>query len=174
MKRKFMLLFTVMLLTGFAGNQAFAEGYIGAAAGQADIESTDDTSIKIFGGYRYNNFGIEAAYHDLGEQSETDPFLGTAAIEVTGIEISGVGFLALNPSFDIFGKIGLFLWDVDLSLTGFPGVSDDGNDLMFGFGGQFKPTKNFSIRAEYQLTELSINSVDFDTDILSIGVALHF
>jgi len=59
-------------------------------------------------------------------------------------------------------------------LTDFPSVSDDGSDLMFGFGGQFKPAKNFSIRTEYQITELGIGGADFGTDIISIGAAIHF
>lgn len=96
MKRKLMPLFAVLLLTGSVGTQVLAEGYVGAAAGKADLEDADDTSTKIFGGYRSGNIGFEAAYHDRGKPSETDPFLGTAAIEVTGIELSAAGFLAIN------------------------------------------------------------------------------
>ena len=174
MQRKSIIVFGSILLAGFSFTQVQAEGYVGASVGQADIEDVDDTSIKLFGGYRSGAFGFEAAYHDLGKQSETDQFLGTASIEVTGIELSAAGFLAASNSFDLFGKIGLFIWDADLSLTGFPSVSDDGNDLMFGFGAQFKPSQKFSIRAEYQITEIGLDGVDLDTDILSIGAALHF
>lgn len=174
MKKSILPMSTAILLNGFVASHALADVYVGASAGKADIEDVDDNSIKIFGGYRAGNLGIEAAYHDLGTQSQSDPFLGTATIEATGLEISVAGFIAASPTFDIFGKIGLFIWDADLSLTGFPSVSDDGNEIMFGFGAQFKPTQNFSIRGEYQITELGIGNTDFDTDILSIGLAIHF
>ena len=98
-----------MLLSAVTGTQALAQGYVGVSAGKADIEDVDDTSIKIIGGYRSGNLGLEAAYHDLGEQSETDPFLGTASIQATGIEISAAGYLPASNSFDLFGKIGLDL-----------------------------------------------------------------
>ncbi len=169
-----MSLTAATLLCGMTGSKALADAYIGVAAGQAEIENVDDGSMKIFGGYRGGNFGFEAAYHDLGKQSETDPFLGTASIEVTGMEVSAAGFLAANPSFDFFGKIGLFLWDGDFSLTGFPTVQEDGNDLILGIGAQFKPARNVSIRGEYQITELGVRSVEADVDILSIGLAVHF
>ena len=174
MQSKTIIIFGGVLLAGFAFQQVQAQGYVGASVGQADIEDVDDTSIKIFGGYKSGNFGFEAAYHDLGKQSETDPFLGTASIEVTGIELSAAGYLPASNSFDLFGKIGLFIWDADFSLTGFPSVSEDGNDLVFGFGAQFKPSQQFSIRAEYQITEIGLDGIDLDTDILSIGAALHF
>jgi hypothetical protein len=74
----------------------------------------------------------------------------------------------------LFGKIGLFIWDADLSLTGFPSVNEDGNDLIFGFGAQLKATQNLSFRAEYQITELGFDGADLDIDIISIGAALHF
>ena len=139
----------------------------------AIIEEESDTSVKVFGGYRGVNFGFEAAYHDWGKPSQTE-FGLTASIEATALELAATGFLAAGNTVDLFGKIGVFMWDADLSLTTFPTVSEDGSDLMLGFGVQYKPTRNFSVRGEYQMTELEIGGVDFDTDILSVGVALHF
>ena len=173
MKNRILTVTTALLLTAVAGQQALAEGYIGGSVGNADIEDESDTAFKVFGGYRGANFGFEAAYHDLGKPSETQ--LGmTAAIEASGLELSAAGFFAASSNVDLFGKIGVFMWDADVSLTGFPTVSDDGSNLMLGFGVQYKPTQNFSIRGEYQATELEIINVDFDTNILSIGIALHF
>lgn len=173
MKNRIIPLSVVVLLAGGAGEQALAEAYIGGSVGSADIENESDTSVKLFGGYRGDFFGVEAAYHDLGKPSESQLGL-TAAIEATGLELSAAGFFPASNTVDLFGKIGVLMWDADVSLTGFPTVSDDGSNMMLGFGVQYKPTQMFSIRGEYQFTELEINNVDFDTDILSVGVALHF
>jgi len=173
MKNRVLTLSVALLLAGVAVQQVLAEAYIGGSVGSADIEDENDTAYKIFGGYRGAFFGVEAAYHDLGKPSETQLGL-TAAIEATGLELSAAGFYAASSSVDLFGKIGVFMWDADISLTGFPTISDDGSNMILGFGVQYKPTQSFSIRGEYQMTELEINNVDFDTNILSIGVALHF
>jgi len=71
MKKIVASLFSVLLISSFTGNSAIAAGYLGASFGSADIEGTDDSSSKVFGGYRQDSFGFEAAYHDLGEQEET-------------------------------------------------------------------------------------------------------
>jgi len=173
MLKKMAFVPAIVLMCGFTSSHVLAEGYVGGAFGKAEMETVDDTSFKIFGGHRAGAFGFEAAYHDLGKQSES--FGGqTASIEATGIELSAVGYLAAGNSFDLFGKIGMLLWDADFSLTGFPTVSDDGSDIIFGVGGQFKPTKHFSIRFEYQMFDLGTIGGDLDTDILSIGAAYHF
>lgn len=173
MNRIITSLFSVLLFSNFIVNPVMAAGYIGAGFGSAEIETADDSSTKIFGGYRQTNFGFEAAYHDFGKQEETQ-FGLTAAVEITGIELAAAGFMPVSQTFDLFGKIGMLLWDADLSLTGFPSISEDGSDLIFGVGAQYNPAKNVSIRIEFQTTSLDVSGVDFDTDIISIGAAYNF
>ena len=174
MKKIMTLMFSVVLASNIFGNAAMAAGYFGAGIGSADIEGEDDTSFKIYGGFRNpNNFGFEAAYHDLGKQEETA--LGvTASAEATGIELSGVGYLPVSPTIDFFGKLGLLMWDMDLTLTGFPNVSDDGSDFIYGLGVQYNSPDNFSLRLELQKATLDVSGVDFDTDIISIGADYKF
>ena len=166
-------LFSLLFLSNFIVTPAIAAGYFGAGIGSADMEGVDDSSIKIFGGYRQDNVGFEAAYHDLGKQEESGGGL-TASIEATGIELSGAGYMPVNPTFELFGKIGVFLWDADLSLTGWPSASTDGTDIIFGLGAQFTPSNNTSIRLEFQTVSLDFEGVDMDTDVISVGVAFNF
>lgn len=173
MNRNITALFSLLLLSNFIVNPVVAAGYFGAGIGSASMEGTDDSSIKFFGGNRQDNVGFEVAYHDLGKQEES-AFGLTAAIEVTGLEFSGVGFMNVSSVFDLFGKIGLLLWDADVSLTGFPSVSVDGSDLIFGLGAQFNPSNNASIRFEFQTTTLDFNGIDLDVDVISIGAAFNF
>lgn len=167
------LLFSAVLAFNIFGNTAMAAGYIGVGIGSADIEGVDDTSIKIYGGSHNTSYGFEVAYHDLGKQEES-AFGLTASIEVTGIELSGVGYLPVSPTTDFFGKLGFLLWDMDLNLTGFPTASEDGSDLIYGLGVQFNTRNNFAIRLEFQATTLDVNGVDFDTEILSVGATYKF
>lgn len=173
MKKLMTLLFTVVLASNIFGNAAMAENYFGVGIGSADLEGTDDTSTKIFGGFRNTNYGFEAAYHDLGKQEESVIGL-TASIEVTGFELSGVGYLPVSPTVDFFGKLGLLLWDMDLNLTGFPSVSEDGSDFIYGLGLQYNSPNNFALRLEFQITTLDVAGVDIDTDIISVGATYKF
>ena len=173
MKKIITLLFSLVLITNTVVNHAMAAGYVGMGVGSADIEGADDTSTKLFGGYRKGNGGFEVAYHDFGKQEES-AFGTTASVEITALEFSGVGFASVSPTFDLFGKIGLLSWDADFSLTGFPDVSTDGSDLIFGLGAQYTPSNNISIRLEYQTSSLDVNGVDLDTDVISIGAAFNF
>ena len=82
--------------------------------------------------------------------------------------------MTVSPTFELFGKIGVLLWDADLSLTGWPSVSTDGTDIIFGFGAQFTPSNDTSIRLEFQTISLDFEGIDMDTDVISIGVAFNF
>ncbi len=173
MKKLITLLFSVVLASNIFGNAAMAESYFGVGFGSADIEGTDDGSIKIFGGARNASYGFEAAYHDLGKQEETSVF-GTASIEITGLELSAVGYLPVSPTIDVFGKLGFLLWDMDLNLTGFPTVSEDGSDFIYGLGVQYNSPNNFALRLEFQVATLDVVGVDLDTEIISVGATYNF
>ena len=173
MKKLMTLLFSVVLASSIFGNAAMAENYFGVGIGSADIEGTDDSSIKIFGGYRNPNYGFEVAYHDLGKQEETVGVI-TGSAEVTGLELSAVGYLPVSSTIDVFGKLGFLLWDMDLNLTGFPSVSEDGSDFIYGIGVQYNSPNNFALRLEFQAATLDVVGVDFDTEIILVGATYNF
>jgi OOP family OmpA-OmpF porin len=183
----------VLVLSGLvAASQASAQGfYIGGSVGQSDIDdeittglitsgSVDgkDTGFKIFGGYQFNqNFGVELAYVDLGKASYSGSFFGAPVtggkVEVWGLNISAVGTLPLNPSFSLFGKVGLFSWEAEASdvTGGVPfSAKDDGVDLSIGLGLSYNFTKNVSARVEWQRFMMDVA----DADLLSVGIVYKF
>jgi OOP family OmpA-OmpF porin len=184
------LLASVIALSGFAP-QAAAQSFVGGSLGQSDIDSDitaglitsgsvdgKDTAWKLFGGYMFNrHFGIEGAYVDLGEVSYSGTFFGAPVtggkVEVNGFNIAALGSYPLTDEFSIFGKIGLFLWDVKASdTTGGAPFSDkaDGTDISFGLGVGYNFSRNLGVRAEWERFELD----DTDADLLSIGIVWRF
>lgn len=187
-----------LLLTSawMAAAPAAAQAYIGFGAGKSDYDSGNmipdlitsgsvdgkDTGYKIFGGYQFNPyFAVEVAYVDLGKAAYSgtfvDPFFGPqtvtgGSLETWGLNASAVGILPLNPSFELFGKIGLFGWESKArDTTGgapFSGKAD-GGDLSFGAGIAFHFTKNVGIRAEWE----RFKAVD-DIDLMSLGLTFKF
>jgi OmpA-OmpF porin, OOP family len=172
-----------------AAPPAAAQFYVGGSLGWSDYKSGnavpmtsgsvdgEDTGYKIFGGYQFNrNFAFEAAYLDLGKASYTGsvgaaPLTGGRA-ETTGFNFSAVGTLPLTQNFDVFGKLGMMMWETDASfvVSGVPGSQkNDGNDLTYGVGIAYNFTPNLALRAEWE----RFKAVD-DIDLLSIGIAFKF
>lgn len=153
---------------------AFAGGdsgfYLGAGVGQAsvgdidDIEDIgdidfdgDDTGFKAIAGY---NFGIiplidlaaEIAYVDFGEPDD-----GGVKVDANAIAAFGLAGVNLGP-IGIFGKVGMFSWDADIT-DGIDSGSDDGTDPAYGAGVRFQ-IASFQIRAEYEYFDADPASID--------------
>ena len=184
-KRIVVVCFAVMLfaVAGIAG----AQGYIGVGAGITSVDICDeiialgatscddeDTGLKLFGGYKFNpNFAVEGAWIDLGEISASDGVV-TVTEEVDGFQLAAVGIIPINPQFGIFGKVGVYMWDVSATASapgfGSASASDDGTDIMFGAGANWNFSKQFGLRAEWERFDIDGDDVDF----LSIGAQFNF
>lgn len=143
----------------------------------------NDTAWKVFGGYRLmENFGIEAAYMDYGtitaDSTMTAPVAGVinTDMDTTAWIVDVVGILPVGNGFELFGKLGVAMWDIDASSSGAVGgsvlntsVDDDGNDFHFGVGASYALTDNLGIRAEWE----RINGDD-DLDAWTLGAQFNF
>jgi OOP family OmpA-OmpF porin len=148
--------------------------YLGASAGQSGLEIDDfdydasATGYKIIAGWRFLDWlAVEGNYVDFG--SGDDRIEGTKVeTEADGISLSAVGFLPVGPV-DLFARVGAVDWSADISSPGFGSGSDDGTDLTYGIGAQFR-VWSLSIRAEYEMFDVS----DADLDMISVGVTWTF
>ena len=164
--------------------------YAGVSGGQSKVPDAcddlpggfscddSDSAWKIFLGYQATkNFGIEASFVDFGKFSVEFPVIGifpvTVVAEASGFGVVGTGTVPLSERFGLFGKVGVFFWDVEARAVGISGITfdDDGEDLAFGFGAKVNVTENISLRAEWeQFEEVS----EEDVRLLSAGVVLSF
>lgn len=146
------------------------QGYFSAFVGVTEAEllgySGDDTSIRFGGGYRLSkNLAVEGYYIDYGTAED-----GPATIEGTAIQGQAVGLFPASPTVDLYGKIGLAMWDSESCYVGLGCASDDGSDLVFGAGGNFMMSKTVDLRAEYETAEFG----DADINTLMVGVNVSF
>lgn len=154
---------------------AFAGGdsgfYIGAGVGQASVDDIsggegigsnnfdgDDTAYKLIVGYNFGiiplvDLGVEAEYVDFGEPDDDG-----VEVDADAIAAFGVAGVNLGPV-GLFGKVGAFSWDADVS-DGIDSGSDDGTDMAYGIGARFH-IASFQIRAEYEI---------FDADVADVGL----
>ncbi len=174
---------------GYSSIDTLSGGEIDALLATGGITSTssvDDSDLgwKFFAGFNFNQyFGIEMAYVDLGEAEAssviTAPTAGTAAIaaEADGFSFAAVGRYPLSNNIDVFGKVGVFAWDVEGTGNVTSGATTvalngdtDGTDVMFGVGGEYEITKNIGVRAEWERYKLDSD----DVDLFSIGLEYDF
>ena len=189
----------VLAMVGLASAMAFvgpafaqdAGFFVGGSVGQSDIDDEittglidsgtvdgKDTAFKMFGGYMFNrHFGVEAAYIDAGEVSYSGTFSGVpvtgGTVELSAFNVSVLGNFPVNEQFSVFGKIGLFSWEAEANDTtgGMPfSADDDGTDVSFGVGVAYNFTRNFGLRAEYELFKTD----DADVSLISIGAVWRF
>ena len=148
--------------------------YLGASVGQSGLQiddfdyDADATGYKLIAGWRFLDWlAVEGNYIDFG--SGDDTVAGTKIeTEADGFSLSAVGFLPIGPV-DLFARVGAVDWSADLSSPGFGRGSDDGTDLTYGIGAQFR-VWSLSIRAEYEMFDVS----DADLDMISVGVTWTF
>lgn len=178
----FGVLFTTFLAgTAAAQSNAYVFGAIGDASsdvalGGLNRVDDDNNSLKVGLGYAFlPNMSVELAYQDFSRHDgETDCPPGFACLvipvsaraDLTGISLAAVGSVPLSDSLSVYGKIGIFSWDVE-----FEGISsafdDSGEDLLYGAGLKWSIDDRWSIFGEYE-------GVDLDLDIIQIGVSLNF
>lgn len=148
--------------------------YLGGSIGQSSLDidevsyDASATGYKLIAGWRFIDWlAIEGNYVDFG--SGDDSIAGTRIeTEADGISLSAVGFLPVGPV-DLFARVGMIDWSADLSSPGIGSESDDGTDLTYGVGLQFR-VWSLGIRAEYELFDIE----DADVDMISLGVTWTF
>lgn len=170
-------------VSDFSGSDIDAEL---ATLGLTSSTSTDDTDTgwKAFAGYRIMKYlAVEGAYTNFGEATATSIITAPGAgvvnskIEAESWTVSALGILPLGDKFSLFARLGVNLWDIDVSATGTgtggtasASDSDDGTDWVYGVGAAYNLTKNLSVRGEWERYDFD----DGDVDLLSAGVSWNF
>ena len=138
-----------------------------------------ESGLKLVGGYNFNQyFGVELEYIDAGKFDFTIPNSASIDIEITGFNLSLLGYYPVTEKLDFFAKVGGFRSEVDVEvqLLGLS-VSDDERDttLSYGAGIKYAFTKNLFADIQYQ----KFQDIDFafdedDLEVISVGVIYRF
>jgi len=153
--------------------------YLGGSVGQSGVHideqnlnyDANSTGFKLIAGWRFLDWlAVEGNYVDLG--SGSDKVAGEKIeTDVNGVTLSAVGFLPVGPV-DLFARVGAVNWNADVSIPSLGAkASDDGTDLTYGIGAQFR-VWSLGVRAEYERFDVS-SKVD-TVDMISLGVTWTF
>jgi len=165
----------VMLTSAFLATPALAQsagGYVGAGFLSASTNNASDfatafngptgsgdksaTGLKVYGGYMWGRYGVEAGYYGLGTYEVKLGGTKTDEFKTTALTVSGVGSWPLGTAFNLNGKLGLAFTSVDYTcVVGcgglFVNTSKSGVSTLLGIGLGWQATKDFSLRADLEL-----------------------
>jgi OOP family OmpA-OmpF porin len=171
---------------------AFASDfYAGGSLGQAstDVPSTsgsgisvDDsaTGFKVFGGYNViQYFAVEASYVDGASVSMNDTSSSTtASFDTSGFAFRAMGVLPVKEKFTLFADFGMYMWDTDATVSdgsfSASGSVADGTDPVYGIGMGWQVMPKGNLRVELERYQTSVEDVDMDVDMFSVGFAYKF
>ncbi len=141
-------------------------GYLGLNIGKSDFSlgngsnlfpsDNKDTVYSLYAGRYFNpNLGLELGYTDFGRISR-----GGGTTRANGFNLSLVGKLPLNDSFNLLGKVGTTYSRTDTSSLPFSGVAS-GNESGFGV--------SYGIGAEYAFNPQLSAVVQYDSHNLKFA-----
>ncbi len=158
--------------------------YIGINVGKSNFKlnnglgafpsDSKDTSYSLYGGsYFNNNFGLELGYTDFGRVARAG-----GSTRADGVNLSAVGRLPLNPSFNLLGKLGATYGRTDVSAAPASGVTsgrETGFGVSYGLGVEYAFTPAISAVIQYDEHKLRfVNSGRDSVGTTSVGVRYNF
>jgi OOP family OmpA-OmpF porin len=133
--------------------------------------SDSDNALKIFAGWRFNRFfAVQGDFVDFGDSSGFVAPSVQGTSDVQGFAPSIVGTLPLGP-IELFARIGVMFYEIDLNLTGGRLVDESGEDVLWSAGIGIDIAERFNIRLEYE--EIDIEELD-EADALWLNFAWKF
>lgn len=158
--------------------------YVGINAGRSNFRLNNglggfpsDKSKNAYsiygGGYFNNNFGFELGYADFGRIARAG-----GSTKAEGINLSLVGKLPLNQSFNLLGRVGTTYGRTDVSAvpaSGIAGGRDSSFNLSYGVGAEY--AFNPSLSAVLQYDEYNLKFVTTGRERInttSVGLRYRF
>jgi OOP family OmpA-OmpF porin len=147
-----------------------------------------DSGFKLFAGYQFGRYvALEGAYVSLGKTQAELPADTRFSAEVQGVTLGLVPRIPVGERLDLFGKVGVMAWHVDLKAAspalGLSAQGDGaGADPTFGAGVAYRFHPNASLRLEWDRYTVDEDvesdgttvNVGTDIDMFSANISLHF
>lgn len=115
---------------------------------------TDDTSFKVFGGWRFRKYlAVELAYIDLGKPNDTVNGQRIEA-EINGVAPYVVGTLPLGP-IELFAKAGYYFYDIKVNAESIRALDESNEDFVYAAGIGIVIFGHLDAQLEYEIIDVS-------------------
>lgn len=128
-------------------------------------EFDDDRDLYgVSAGYQFNPFfALEADYIDFGKFGDDE-----VRSDLKGLSLAAKGRLPLTDAFGIYGKVGAFASDMDVSAFDEEETYDEVSPFV-GAGVDFMMTHSLTAFAEYNRYNVDIDEDDFNGQVTNDG-----
>ncbi|SET15865.1 MULTISPECIES: outer membrane beta-barrel protein [Marinobacter] len=128
-------------------------------------EFDDDRDLYgVSAGYQFNPFfALEADYIDFGKFGDDE-----VRSDLKGLSLSAKGRLPLTEAFGIYGKVGAFASDMEVSAFDEDETYDEVSPFV-GAGVDFMMTHSLTAFAEYNRYNVDIDEDDFNGQVTNDG-----
>lgn len=161
------LLILASLALAPPASRAETELYGGLGIGYStfEVDSRDfegsDFAVRQFVGFTWGDYiGVETSYINFGtvndkiSQGFGQPALNQG-IETWGYSLSVVGRYPVNDELNAIAKLGMIRWDSEVRTETFPlPTKEDGDDLIWGVGLDFRGSGRIHVRVEGELVDI--------------------
>ncbi len=143
----------------------FVSGSYGGYKSQGGEFDDDRDLYGVSAGYQFNPFfALEADYIDFGKFGEDD-----VRSDLKGLSLSAKGRFPITDAFGIYGKVGAFASDMEVSAFDEDETYDEVSPFL-GAGVDFKVTHSLTAFAEYNRYNLDdIDEDDFNGQVTDDG-----
>jgi hypothetical protein len=193
------LLLSLLAAAGLAQAQTQG-GYFGLGALSASTDNAREfalvmgstaadktaSGMRVYGGYLWNQYGVEAGYYDLGTYDVMTGAAKSDDFKVSAFTVSGVLAIPLGSSVTLNGKLGIAFTSVKyrcyplvISCATTPDTNESDIAAIFGAGIGWRPVRNFTLRADLEsIGEVShaagLNTGQYPYTVLSISGQVNF
>ncbi len=153
-------------VSAFEESSLYLIGELGKADTDVEgIDGDDDDMLAVGIGYQLHQYvSAEAIWSDFGTISDTVNDATEVDVEVESLSLSIHGYYNRSSQLVLYVRIGLDIWDMDISSSDLP--SDSGVDFVWGAGINYQLIERLAIRGELatrsfqadQSTDAEVNS----------------
>lgn len=152
------------------GSNPSSNFYLGANLGYSKYKEINDSAAAfgLFGGYHINEvLAIDVGWTDLGEATDSD-----AKADSSLLQLGMLGKFPVRTDLTLFGRVGLAMWDYDLSQPF--SDSDSDTDAYFGFGADYSFSGQSAVRFGLDFYSMKPNFLSDRENISEFSIGILF
>jgi hypothetical protein len=196
-RMKKILLLPILAVSFAVPAQAQTQGaYLGAGALHASTDNARDfalatgstaadksaSGVKVYGGYLWNQYGVEAGYYDLGTYDVMTGAVKSDDFKVSAFTVSGVLAIPLGSRVTFNGKLGIAFTSAKYRCYAFclfPDTNESDIAAIFGAGIGWRLAPHITLRADLEsIGDVShaagLNTGQYPYSVLSISGQVNF
>lgn len=152
-------------------------GYVQAGVGSSSYDGEESaTAVSVSSAMFINSWiGVELGFTDFGEVDDQPFNEQPIKLKANSFSLSALGMYNIDDDLMFYGKLGVDVWEADISFSnGQLSDTDEGSAPFYAIGLAYRFGKNLGVTGEYQFHSIDINDTTIDIEQFLLGLRLTF